>query len=130
MVPCSPEKIDERAFAYYRRLRRLNTYCRRHYPEPITLQRAAEIAALERTYFSTYFHEKVGVCFSSWLSILRVREAKRLLSRCDRSISGVAIDVGFRNLTTFERAFKRWTGNTPSEFRRRHRPSGAAPPKN
>lgn len=129
MATVSPENIDERAFAYYRRLRRLDTYCRRHYPETITLQRAADIAALERTYFSTYFRAKVGVCFSNWLSMLRVREAKRLLRRSDRPISDVAIDVGFGNLTSLERAFKRWTGTTPSDFRRRHQPSSAAGPK-
>lgn len=119
MTECRPEDVRKKAFDYYRRLRRLDRYCRDHFREPITLQAAADAAALERTYFSSYFHEKVGVCFSCWLSILRVEEAKRLLRATDRSISNVALDVGFNNLTSLERAFKRCAGETPSSFKRR-----------
>ena len=118
MTDCRPEDINEQAFNYYRRLRRVNRYCSQHFGENIAVQFVADLAALERTYFSSYFHDKVGVCFNCWLSFLRVTEAKRLLHTSDCLISNVAIDVGFKNLTSFERAFKRCTGQTPSEFKR------------
>lgn len=118
MTECRPEDVRRKAFEYYRRLRRLDRYCRDHFRETITLQDAADAVALERTYFSSYFHDKVGVRFNCWLSILRVEEAKRLLRASDRPISNVALDVGFNNLTSFERAFKRCTGETPSSFKR------------
>ena len=118
MTNFRPEDIHEQAFVYYRRLRRVNRYCGQHFSENITLQSAADLAALERTYFSSYFHDKVGVCFNCWLSYLRVTEAKRLLRTSDRPISNVAVDVGFKNLTSFRRAFKRCTGQAPSDFKR------------
>lgn len=118
MTECRPEDVRKKAFDYYRRLRRLDRYCRRHFRDTVTLQDAADAVALERTYFSSYFHDKVGVCFSCWLSILRVEEAKRLLRASDCLISNIALDVGFKSLTSFERAFKRCTGETPSSFRR------------
>lgn len=118
----APEELQEQAFSYYRRLRRVRRYCFQHLGEPISLASAADVAALEPTYFSAYFHDKTGVCFSHWLSHLRVKEAKRLLTTTDRPISLIAQDVGYNNLTSLERAFKRCTGGTPSEYRRGHRP--------
>jgi xylan 1,4-beta-xylosidase len=119
MADCRPENINEQAFVYYRRLRRVNRYCSQHFSEDIALRTVADLAALESTYFSKYFHDKVGVCFNCWLSLLRITEAKRLLRTSDCLISTVAVDVGFKNLTSFERAFKRCTGETPSDFKRR-----------
>lgn len=45
--------------------------------------------------------------------------AKRLLSDEDRSIEATAYDMGFSSPSAFHKAFKRWTGTTPKEFRQR-----------
>jgi AraC-like DNA-binding protein len=51
------------------------------------------------------------------------RSALELLSRTTRSIKQVALDVGFTNEKSFSRAFKAWTGESPSEHRRRSEPA-------
>jgi YesN/AraC family two-component response regulator len=68
---------------------------------------AAEIVGLERTYFSRFFRNAVGQTFFEWNQEIRMQRAKTLLRRKDRSITSVALAVGYRDLTTFERAFKR-----------------------
>lgn len=122
MSNCSVEKLENLAFGYYPRLTRVDSFCRSHLTEDISLQMAADVAGLERSYFSTYFKKKTGVCFNFWLALRRVEAAKSLLSNRDRSISGVAQEVGFNNLETFERSFKRCFDMTPSQYKKTVRP--------
>jgi len=103
-------------------LGRLAAFCQVHYDEQISLQRAANIVGLERTYFCTFFHQKVGVSFNSWLATLRIDAAKRRIRADHRSISCIAHDVGFNSLATFERTFKRCTGITASQYKNQVRP--------
>jgi AraC-like DNA-binding protein len=49
---------------------------------------------------------------------VRVEEAKRLLCVSDLSVTGVAASVGYGDLTTFNRVFRRWEGVCPREYRR------------
>jgi AraC-like DNA-binding protein len=49
--------------------------------------------------------------------------ARRLLRDPERSIQETASLLGFSDSSAFYRAFKRWTGITPSQFRRRDEPS-------
>jgi len=116
-------EINESAFEYYARLRRIRQHVEQFYCEPLSLQKAASIAGMERKYFSTFFHRKVGVCFRHWLMWVRIRKAIRLIESEDSSITEVALAHGFTDLRTFERAFKRCTGLTPFQFRKRSRPS-------
>ncbi len=107
-----------KAFDYYPRLKRLRQYVEQSYSEPIPLEKAAGIAALERSYFSTYFRAKVGINFTEWLRQVRVKKAMELMKSRDFAITEVAYEVGFGDLRTFERAFKQYTLTTPREFRK------------
>ena len=106
------------AFNYYPRLKRVHQYVDQSYSEPISLKKAAGIAALESSYFSFYFRAKVGITFTEWLRQVRIRKAMELMKASDCSITEVAFEVGFGDLRTFERAFKKHTLKTPTEFRK------------
>jgi len=106
------QKLD-----YYPRLKRLREYVEQSYSEPISLKKAAGIAALESSYFSSYFRAKVGITFTEWLRQVRVEKAMELMKAGDFSITHIAYEVGFKDLRTFERAFKKHTLRTPREFR-------------
>ena len=68
--------------------------------------------------------EEEGQRYSSVLDETRARVAKTLLSEPTLALAEVAYRVGFSDLATFSRAFKRWTGVPPGTFRR----LGSAPP--
>jgi two-component system response regulator YesN len=119
---CRSDKVLEEAFTYYPKLRRLADFCNENYFEEICLQQAADIANLERTYFSSYFRKKVGVCFNCWLAILRIEYAKEHLRDGDQTISTIANKVGFETLGTFDRTFKRCTNMTASQYKKQVRP--------
>jgi AraC-like DNA-binding protein len=110
------------AFSYYARLERLERFVSENFREHISAPQAARIAGLGEKYFSTFFREKTGVCFRDWLASIRIAEAKRLLETRNHSITRVGLEVGFQDPRTFERAFKKLTGMTPSEFKKLVRP--------
>ncbi len=117
------KECNEEAFEYYPRLKRVRDFVEKNVDDSISLAQAAEIAAMEKTYFSSFFHEKVGVTFRAWLQYLRIARALEMMSEQDHSITEVAFAVGFNELSTFQKAFKRWTSLTPRDFKRLARPA-------
>lgn len=65
-----------------------------------------------------------GVRFNDLVTDYRCRLAKELLLKTDERIEVIVERTGFSEPSTFYRAFKRWVGETPVEFRRRGRPAG------
>ncbi|HSS51626.1 MAG TPA: AraC family transcriptional regulator [Thermoanaerobaculia bacterium] len=112
------EDFERRIFSYYPPLQRVREYVEQNLSEPISLREAASAAGLEEKYFSAFFHRKTGVCFRDWLAGRRVGRAIEILTQHDDTITNVAASVGFQDLGTFERSFKRLTGLTPREFKR------------
>ena len=112
------EDFERRIFSYYPSLQRVREYVEQNLSEPISLREAASAAGLEEKYFSAFFHRKTGVCFRDWLAGRRVSRAIEIFTRRDDTITNVAASVGFQDLGTFERSFKRLTGLTPREFKR------------
>jgi two-component system response regulator YesN len=113
-------------FEFYPPLRRTRELVKERFGEPISLADAAKVAGLERKYFSTYFSAKVGISFRSWLSSIRVQEAIELIQSEDDNLTNIGARVGFQDMRTFERNFKRFTGRTPSDVKRQLAPQ---PPK-
>ena len=114
--------LKEGAFSDRSSLRRVEEFVRKNYSKEIPLSTAAKVAALEATYFSALFHEKTGVTFSDWVQYVRVARALEMMSMGDFSVSEVAYAVGFDNLRTFERTFKKWTNMNPRTFKKLCRP--------
>ncbi len=114
--------IDERAFGYYGALRRAHEFVLDNYHRKITLGSVADVADMERTYFSSFFHERVGVPFRDWLRFIRIDRALDLLAQSDEPIARVSKLVGFQQVRSFERAFKKVTQLTPLQYRKMTRP--------
>jgi AraC-like DNA-binding protein len=66
--------------------------------------------------------EAEGASFSDILDDMRRQAALRHLQRDETSISDIAFMLGFSDVRAFGRAFKRWTGKSPSEFRKQGEP--------
>jgi AraC-like DNA-binding protein len=65
-----------------------------------------------------YFKQTMGVSFTSYLNTYRLTMAARLLLQSDDTVLSIATEVGFDNLSYFNRVFKKQYHTTPSEFRR------------
>jgi len=62
-----------------------------------------------------------GTTFSSELIALKKRRASEDLIQSDQPIAEIATGLGFANPTSFTRAFRLWTGESPRQYRKRHR---------
>ena len=105
-------------FTRFERLRRLKDHVEQHITDDLTRSDAARVVGVEARYFHTYFRQRIGLTFKNWLNSTRVFYAIRLMSE-DLSISEISSMAGFRDLRTFERAFKRYLGYRPMEYKRR-----------
>lgn len=86
--------------------------------EPIGLDSAAAQAGLSPFHFLRLFRDVLGVTPHQYLVRARLRRAARLLADEERSITGIALDAGFADLSNFVRTFHRAAGVSPTGFRR------------
>lgn len=81
----------------------------------------AGLVGLERTYFSRHFQLATGISFSTWSRHVRAERAKDLLANTDFPVTAVAIAVGYSDVTTFERNFRKCFKVSPRQCRWAHR---------
>ncbi|WP_438027376.1 helix-turn-helix domain-containing protein [Sorangium sp. So ce233] len=88
-----------------------------HAHEALDLERAAREAGLSAFHFLRLFARVLGVTPHQYLVRARLRRAARLLADGARSITDIALDVGFGDLSNFVRTFHRAAGVSPRGFR-------------
>jgi AraC-like DNA-binding protein len=89
----------------------------------LTLQKLAKRLKIHYNQLSRIINERFGVSFKNYINGYRVEEAKRLLAdpaERDRNIIDIMYDAGFYSKSTFNTAFRKFTGMSPSEFRKKH----------
>jgi AraC-like DNA-binding protein len=92
-----------------------------HSHQEIDLEHAAAQAELSPFHFLRLFSSVLGVTPHQYLVRSRLRHAARLLADDDRSVTDVAYDVGFADLSNFVRTFHRAAGTSPLKFRQASR---------
>jgi AraC-like DNA-binding protein/diphthamide synthase (EF-2-diphthine--ammonia ligase) len=106
------------AFDYFERLGRVEAYVDDHIGEDFRMPVVAAEAAMSTAGFSRFFHERVGLCFTEWLTVRRIARAQALFREHNYTVARVASQVGFGSERSFRRAFRRFVGCSPSEFKR------------
>ena len=93
------------------------TYIDNNFTQRITLQDVSAAAMLSPSYFSSSFKQYTGYSLIDYTNAKRIRLAsKLLLAKQNASISEIAMQVGFNNMSNFNRAFRKYAGCTPSEY--------------
>jgi AraC family transcriptional regulator len=87
----------------------------------VSLAALATDAELSRFHFCRAFKESTGLSPHAWLRQHRLEQAMNMLRDTDASIVSVAAELGYASQTAFAAAFRRLTGETPSDWRRRTR---------
>lgn len=93
-------------------------YCTRHYARELSLSVLERELHISKYYISHLFSDKLKMGFNDYINSIRVSEACRRLRHTDCSVTEIASQVGFSTLRTFNRAFQKQLGMTPSEYRK------------
>ncbi|MDY0884961.1 helix-turn-helix transcriptional regulator [Dongia soli] len=87
----------------------------------VSLDALASDAGLSRFHFCRAFKESTGLSPHAWLRQHRLEQAMNMLRDTDESVVSVAAALGYASQTAFAAAFRKLTGETPSDWRRRMR---------
>ncbi|QAA34243.1 helix-turn-helix domain-containing protein [Clostridium manihotivorum] len=86
--------------------------------EELDLDTVAAKFNLSCYHFSRTFKEVVGCNFSDYINIVRIKKAKEMLRDNSKSIKEVCFSVGYNDPNYFSKVFKKYEGQSPTEFRR------------
>src|SRR5229473_2410235 len=98
--------------------RRLMEFIEEHLAEEISLAALAELVDLSLYHFARAFTQSFGVPPHRYHMARRMDRAKSLLQRPVLSVTQIGARIGFRETSSFTRAFRKLTGLTPTEYRR------------
>ena len=93
-------------------------FVKSHYTEEITVEALAEMAFVSPVHLFRLFKTKTGMPPIEYKNSLRIKKAESLLCDPYCSIGEIADILGFDNVCYFTRSFKKYTGMSPTEFRK------------
>lgn len=93
-------------------------FARANYMNKLSIDDIIGGTHLSKYYFLRLFKRHTGMGLYEYLNNVRVAEAKRLLKDTDLTVGAVAQSVGFDDVNSFLRYFKKTTGATPAAFRK------------
>ena len=98
------------------------TYLADHFKESFSLTDLADHAFVSASHLSYLFKKRFGKSFKRILIDIRIDKAQQILRRYPlRQITQICGDVGFVDLSHFEKTFKKTTGLTPRQYREQYR---------
>lgn len=111
----------EEAEILYKQLLQIMACDKPYLRNDLKIQHVAAILKISTHHLSQIINELGGQNYADFINVWRIREAERLLSdpNNNEKILSVAFDVGYNNKATFNTAFKKITGLSPSDYRKR-----------
>lgn len=94
-------------------------HLQRHYSEPVMIKELANQAHLTERTFLRRFVSATGFKPAQYLQRLRIHKACELIETSCLTVEGVAIEVGYEDLSAFRKTFIKIMGETPKEFKKR-----------
>lgn len=110
--------LDEIKMGDSRAVREVVNYCSQNYTKDLSLEVLERELHINKYYISHLFSSKLGIRFNDYVNALRVSGACRLLRDTELPVTEISDMVGFNTQRTFNRAFTRFRGCSPGEFRR------------
>jgi AraC family transcriptional regulator len=98
--------------------RRVAEFIEQHLAEEISLSVLAKVTGLSLYHFAHAFTQSFGMPPHRYHMARRMDRARNLLRKPALSVTQIGIQIGFRESSSFTRAFRRFNGFTPTEFRR------------
>jgi AraC-like DNA-binding protein len=97
-------------------------YVQHNFTKHITISDLAEKFFISKSRLYEIFRKRTGTSLSSYMNTLRLQKAKALLLTTQQNVIQIALDVGFQDISYFNRLFKKKYGASPREIRNNHTP--------
>ena len=98
------------------------SYCEQNYKNNISLDDVSHALHLSKYHISRIFSGKIQISFNDFINQLRIDEACRLLRNAATPITGIAYEVGFGSIRSFNRAFEKFMGCSPRDYQKSRSP--------
>lgn len=109
----------------HRMMSEVASYISKHYHEPLLLRDVAGQFFVSPYYLSRKFKQCTGFGFAEYIQLVRIREAQRLLKETNLNMTDIAEQIGIGQTASFHKLFKKLTGCSPLQYRKRSRSGGA-----
>ena len=110
--------LKEDEFLYGNRaIQRVEQYIRNHLQDDLSLQVLADVGNFNVSYLSRIFKQKYHCNLSNYIVKARISLAKELLTNTNDKIYSIAEKVGYGNISSFNRVFRKSEGMSPAEYR-------------
>ncbi|MBE5863112.1 MAG: helix-turn-helix transcriptional regulator [Lachnospiraceae bacterium] len=106
-----------------RTIDKINIACRyiaENCDKDLTLDSIADQVGFSSCYFSRVFKQTIQCNFVEYLTLQRLKRAQNLLADTDNAITTIAMESGFKSISTFNRVFQKYKGCSPSEFKKHY----------
>jgi AraC-like DNA-binding protein/mannose-6-phosphate isomerase-like protein (cupin superfamily) len=111
-LPLKNQGSDEQTIHHIRE------FIHRHFKQPLTLEQISHISGMSPSVFSVKFKQQTGQTLIEYRNEIRLNYAKEALLNTDYKILSIAQEVGFEDLSFFNKQFKKKLGLSPGEFRK------------
>lgn len=96
---------------------KVNSFIHHHISDNIKTEDIASHLYMSRSYLSSKFKKESGVSLNTYITLLKLEEAKHLLLYTDKSLSLISSYLGYSSQSYFCNTFKKYIGQTPKEYR-------------
>ncbi len=100
------------------KIERVKRFAERNYHKRVCLKDAATAVCLSPKYLSRIFKQNTGIGFNEYTLEIKIDRAKDLLEKTGYNIEQISDKMGYQNIESFIRIFKKLTGKTPTEYRK------------
>lgn len=111
-----PGYTENPNFTDTERIGRVVHYCLSNYYREITLDQVAHLIALKKSSFCRYFKSRTRKTFTQFMNEIRITKACKLLVDGDMTVSEICYEVGYNNISHFNRQFRLITGTSAKEY--------------
>lgn len=111
-------RFDDEKDKYSDRMQEILRYIQGNYSKQITLNELADKLYLSNSYLSRFLKANLGMNFLEYLNNIRLHYAVEDLLYSNKSITRIAMDNGFTNVTKFNKIFKENYNTTPSTYQK------------
>ncbi len=118
---CINTNMDPR---YNRYVQYVLSFIQKNFGNDISIKQIAENLDLSPVYLNSVFKKEIGQSIQEHLISVRIEKAQKLLAEQNLAISAISKKVGYKNLRSFEMAFLKVVGVSPTEYQKQHKLGG------